>query len=139
MHKHAIVWASGCEGKSNDFSEFWPILFGPFCVWPALLRYRLFQQRDQFIDAPDVIANPGFHRGGHAQRGVNPAKVVISEVQRNHVTMVLYLLRERIRQPRKPSHAHPHREILAFHIRLNHPAFVCIVQGLGPAVPCRIA
>jgi hypothetical protein len=33
------------------------------------------QKRNHFVDTPDVIANPRFHRWRHAQSLVNPAKV----------------------------------------------------------------
>ena len=52
------------------------------------------QQRNEFLDFPDVIGRPGFHRGRDAQRLVNPAEVVVHEVERHVVREVLGLFRE---------------------------------------------
>jgi hypothetical protein len=39
---------------------------------------------------------------------MDAAKVVVHEVQRNHVPVVLKLLAESIRQPRESAHSHSH-------------------------------
>jgi CRISPR/Cas system CMR-associated protein Cmr1 (group 7 of RAMP superfamily) len=44
-----------------------------------------------------VIRQTRFHRGRYTQRLVNPAKVEVHEVERNHVAVVLYLLTETVR------------------------------------------
>lgn len=40
----------------------------------------------------------------------------MDSVNRNHSDMVLELLGERVRQARKPSHAHSHRQVVAFNV-----------------------
>ena len=47
---------------------------------------------------------------------MNPAEVVESEVQGDCRAVVLEGLRKTVRQPRKPAHPHPHREILTLHV-----------------------
>jgi hypothetical protein len=58
-----------------------------------------------------MIANPCFHRWRYAQRLVNPAKVVINEVQRQRVLVILKLFRKAIRQTRESADRHSHCEI----------------------------
>jgi hypothetical protein len=48
-----------------------------------------------------VVSQSGFHRRGHAQRLVNPAKVVVHEIQRYRVLHVLDLFAESVCQPRE--------------------------------------
>jgi predicted methyltransferase len=60
-----------------------------------------------------MIAESSFHRWRNPQRLVNPAEVVMHEIQRNHVAVVLQLLAESIRQASEAPHGHAHREILA--------------------------
>ena len=43
--------------------------------------------------------------------------VIEDKVQGQGVTMIFDLLGEGIRQPRKPSQAHPHGEVVPFHMR----------------------
>jgi hypothetical protein len=63
-----------------------------------------------------VIGKASFHRRGNAQRLVNPAEVVVREMERHGVGEVLDFLGERIGKARKPAHAHPHREVLALDV-----------------------
>ena len=42
--------------------------------------------------------------------------IIVHVKQGDHRNMVLDLLTESVRQARKPSHVHPHVEILALHI-----------------------
>ena len=59
-----------------------------------------------------MIGQSCFHRRSDPQRLVNPAKVVVHEVERNR-PVILKFLAESVRQPREPPHAHPHRQIAA--------------------------
>jgi hypothetical protein len=45
---------------------------------------------------------------------VQPDEIIIHRVQRHRARMVLNLFAERICQPSKSAHVHPHRQILAF-------------------------
>ena len=47
---------------------------------------------------------------------MNPAKVVMHEIQRNHVAVVLQFLAESVCEPGEAPHRHAHREILALHV-----------------------
>jgi len=67
-----------------------------------------------------MIGNSSFHRGSNAQRFMNPPEIVIREVQSNGSFQVVELLRERIGEARKPSHAHSHGEVLAFYEASAH-------------------
>jgi hypothetical protein len=58
-----------------------------------------------------MIANPCFPRWRYAQRLVNPAKVVIYEVQHQRVLVILKLFRKTIRQTRESAHRPSHCEI----------------------------
>jgi len=64
-----------------------------------------------------MIRNTRFHRWRHAQRLVNPAKVVMEKMQCARVLVVLTALAESVRQPRKTPVAHAERQILAFNER----------------------
>ena len=72
---------------------------------------RLIDQRDKFLDFPNVVADLRFHRRRHAERLMHPAIVVVHLVDRNHMFVVLKLLAESIRQASEPARAHSHREI----------------------------
>lgn len=43
--------------------------------------------------------------------------------------MVLQFLRERIRQPSKPPHVHPHREVLALHVAGRNMLLIRVPDG----------
>jgi hypothetical protein len=55
--------------------------------------------------------------GGHSQGFVNPAKVVVHEMQGHSMTVIFNLLGEAICQASETAHSHTHREILAFYKR----------------------
>ena len=55
-----------------------------------------FQQIHNFSDLPDVVGDSGFHRRGYSQALVNPAKVVVHEVEGDGVLEVLDLLGETV-------------------------------------------
>jgi hypothetical protein len=61
---------------------------------------------------PNVIGELSLHRGGDPQGHVNPAEVVVHEVQSDGRSVVLDLLARSVGQPREPAHAHSHREVL---------------------------
>lgn len=62
-------------------------------VFPPLRRRSLrLQERHYLVDAPDVIGEPGFHRGRDAESLVDAGEVVIGEVKRHGGGMVLDLL-----------------------------------------------
>jgi hypothetical protein len=50
------------------------------------------QQRHDFLDLPNVVSQPRFHRGCDAQGLVNPTEVIVHDVQRDVVAVVLNLL-----------------------------------------------
>ena len=58
-----------------------------------------------------MVGQSRFHSGSHTQRGMDSAEIVMKEIQRDLMTVILNLLAERIRQPGKPPHRHPHREV----------------------------
>ena len=76
----------------------------------------LVYQFDQFINPPNVIRNPCLHRRCDPQRLVNPAEVVVHEVEGDRRDVVLQLLAEGVGQAREPPHAHPHGEVLPLHV-----------------------
>ena len=47
---------------------------------------------------------------------MNPAKIVIHEIERQRVLVILQLLGKSIRQSREPSHQHAHREVLPLNV-----------------------
>lgn len=59
-----------------------------------------------------MIGYASLHRRSHAQSLVNPAEVIVHEVERHSMGLVLDLLAEGVRQPSHPAHAHPHGEVL---------------------------
>ena len=48
---------------------------------------------------------------------MNPSEVIVHVEQRDHRHMIVNLLAERIGQPSKAPHVHPHIKILPLHIR----------------------
>jgi hypothetical protein len=90
-----------------------------------------------------------FHCGGNAQRLVNPAEIVVHEVERDGGLMVLDFLGERIGQASESAHRHAHCQVLTLHIRqcqILHKIF-CSLRAtitervgnhqLGICVDCR--
>ncbi len=77
-------------------------------------RGRLINQLDDIGHVPQSIRDTRRHRGSHPNRTVDPGVVVPNRLQRDHVTVVLKLLRMCIRQPRKAPHVHPERKVAAF-------------------------
>ena len=63
-----------------------------------------------------MVGKASFHRGCNAERLVDPAKVVIGEVQGNLGFQILQLFRESIRQPGEPARQHSDGQILALDI-----------------------
>lgn len=59
-----------------------------------------------------MIADASFHRWRDAQGLMNPAEVVIHEVERKRVFVILKLFRESIRKARETTHRHSHCEVL---------------------------
>src|SRR4051812_29573284 len=55
------------------------------------------EQRDQFLDFPDMIGDARFHRGRNAKRLVDATEVVVHEVQRDVVCVVLRIVLYRIK------------------------------------------
>lgn len=55
-------------------------------------------------------------------------EVIPDGVERDHVGVVLELLRESVGQPREAAHVHSHREVLALHIARRN------VLGIGPTL-----
>lgn len=47
---------------------------------------------------------------------MDAAEVVIHVMQRDRVLQILQFLGERVSQPSKPAHTHPHRQILALSV-----------------------
>ena len=62
-----------------------------------------------------MISQSSFHRWCDAQRLVDSAKVVVHEIQRNHVPVVLQLLAESVCEPGESAHPHPHRKVAALY------------------------
>lgn len=56
----------------------------------------------QFLQAPDMIRDSRRHRGSHAEGAVNPAEIVVGEVQGQGRLEVRQYFRERVGQPGEP-------------------------------------
>ena len=56
------------------------------------------------------------HCWRYAKRLMPTNKIVVHKMQGDCVAMIFKLLAESVRQSRKPTHAHSHREVLAFDI-----------------------
>ena len=62
-----------------------------------------------------MVTHSGFHCWRNAKGLVNPAEVVVHEIEGNHVLMVFKLLGESIGQASEASHLHSHSKILSLH------------------------
>ena len=58
----------------------------------------------QFLNAPNVISKPRFHRGGDSEARMNAAEIVIREVQGDSGFQVRQLFAEAVRQSVVGSH-----------------------------------
>jgi hypothetical protein len=83
-------------------------------------RSCLVHQGNNFFQIPNVVCNSSFHCGRHSQALVNPAEIVVHEVQRNVVLQILDLFAESVGQSGEAAHLHSHREILAFRVTRGH-------------------
>src|ERR1039458_4000455 len=114
----------------------------------SILLYRYRQKQAyplgyQFCQLPHMVCQGRFHRGRNAQRLVNPAEVVVGEVQTVCRPEVLPLLAESVRQPRQAAHLHSDGEILTLHmgranlvgIGVAHDWDPLRVRHVGMAVP----
>jgi hypothetical protein len=83
---------------------------------PPRARPGKSRRLQQFPHGPNVICNPGSHRGRHAQRPVDATEVV--ERHPNHYgrAVILKLLTEGVRQARESADAHSDAEILALNV-----------------------
>ena len=63
-------------------------------------RGHNFQKTHQFFQRPDVVWDSGFPRGRHSQRLGDAAEIVVGIGDRNRMTVIRNLFRERIREPR---------------------------------------
>ena len=68
-----------------------------------ILHFGFIEQVTDFLDRPNMVRDAGFHRWRDAQGLVNPAEVVVHEVERDSVCVVLNFLRERVGQARRQS------------------------------------
>src|SRR5438270_287922 len=59
-----------------------------------IINEEVVGDRFQFFNRPNVVSQSGFHCRSNSQRFVNPAKVVMHEMQGDRMTMVLNLLRK---------------------------------------------
>ena len=55
-----------------------------------------------------MVGKPCLHGWRNPQSLVNPAEIVVHEVDRNHVGMVRHLLAKSVRKPSKTAHPHTH-------------------------------
>jgi hypothetical protein len=77
-------------------------------VNPLGSRFSLWQQRAQFLNTPNMIANSSLHRWRDSQSAVYSAEVVMQKVQRDHVTMVFQPLTKSVCQVSEAPHPHAH-------------------------------
>ena len=76
---------------------------------------------------------------------MNPAEVIVHEVDRYGMGLILDLFAEGIGQSGHPAHAHPHREILPFyktcrnlsHIRIALDSQLACSAAVGRAIASR--
>ena len=77
--------------------------------FPLDLAYRHEASlHDQFGNVPNAVSDSGLHGGSDAKAFVDPAKVVVGEVQAERGSQVFPLLTEAIRKPRQPANLHAH-------------------------------
>lgn len=69
-------------------------------------------RRSRIFHAPKLAGQPGRRSRRATQRLMHPHEVAPAGVECGHVRVALSFLAERIRQPGKPAHGHPHREVL---------------------------
>jgi hypothetical protein len=55
-----------------------------------------------------MVRNTGFHGWRYPESLVNPAKIVVHEVNGDHVLMVFQFLAESVGQASKAPHSHAH-------------------------------
>jgi hypothetical protein len=91
----------------------------------------LFDKRDDFFQSPNVVGDSRFHRGRDAQGLVNPAEIVVHEVNRGMVFVVVQLLAKGVGQPREAAVAHAECEVLAFNVAGGHKQAVGIAGYTG--------
>src|ERR1035438_7786805 len=73
-------------------------------------------QINDLLNRPHMPTDACFHRRSNPEGLMNPAEVVVHVKQSDHRDVVLDLLREGVRQPRKAPHVHPHVEILSLNV-----------------------
>src|ERR1700683_2134615 len=64
-----------------------------------------FSQGCDFSERPDVIGDPRFHRGRHAQALMDSGEIVMHEMKCDGGFVILNLFGEAVRQPSKPAHS----------------------------------
>jgi hypothetical protein len=74
------------------------------------------KQPDKLAQFPYVVSDARLHRWRDAQRGVNPAKVVVDEVYGAREPMVAELLAESIGESGKSAHLHPDGEVVSLRV-----------------------
>ena len=82
-----------------------------------LLTVSSVQKPKDFLDHLDVACDLGFHGRCHAERTMNPRKVIVHEIQARGMPKILDFLTEAISQAGHTTHRHSHREILPLGIR----------------------
>ena len=71
-----------------------------------------------------MVCDSGFHCWSDAQGLVNPAEIVVHEVERNSPSQIVRLLRKCVCQARESSHLHSHREVLSLDIACGNVAWI---------------
>ena len=90
------------------------------------------RQGQQLVDAPDVVGEPGLHRGSASQGLVDPAEVVVNEVQRHCRLQVPQLLAEGVGQPREATHGHARVQVAPLHVVCRHPGPLGVARDHAP-------
>jgi hypothetical protein len=89
-----------------------------------------------FVNRPNKIGQPRFHRGSDAQARMHAAEIVIREMQSDSSFLDCQFLREPIREPRQPSHCHANREVLPFKVLRHYRN--CLGSTLNMALASQI-